>query len=163
MTQQTIITKDADKKLLVTREFNGTPEQVWKAWTDADLLDLWWAPKPWKARTKTMDFREGGSWLYCMEGPKGEQQWCRADYKSINPQQNFSVSDAFCDENGNVAEEFPGMHWNNEFTKTENGTMVRIALSFKTEEDLEKIIDMGFKEGFTAAHGNLDELLENMA
>jgi uncharacterized protein YndB with AHSA1/START domain len=160
MTQQTLITKDAaGKKLVVTREFKGTPDQVWKAWTDASLLDLWWAPKPWNARTKKMDFKEGGTWLYCMEGPDGEQQWCRADYKTINPQKSFSIVDAFCDENGNITEELPGMHWQNEFTKTENGTMVTAEITFKSEEDLEKIIEMGFKEGFTAAHGNLDELL----
>ena len=51
--KQTIITKDlANKKLFVIREFEGTPEQVWEAWTESELLDKWWAPKPWKAKQK---------------------------------------------------------------------------------------------------------------
>ncbi len=67
--KQTTISKDAaNKKLIVVREFDAPLEQVWKAWTDKDILDKWWAPKPWKAKTKSMDFREGGAWLYSMGG-----------------------------------------------------------------------------------------------
>ena len=162
MTQQkqTTITKDtANKKILVVREFDGTPEQVWKAWTESDLLDKWWAPRPWKAKTKSMDFREGGFWLYYMEGPDGTKQWCRSDYESIDPGKSFTSIDAFCDEQGNKTNDLPGMHWKNEFSKTETGTKVTVEIIFSTEADLEKIIEMGFEEGFTAAHNNLDELL----
>ncbi len=162
MTQekQTVITKDVSgKKLFVLREFDGTPEQVWKAWTESNLLDQWWAPKPWKARTKTMNFKEGGSWLYSMEGPNGEKHWSRADYKSVVEQKSFTAVDTFCDEEGNATNEFPHMHWKNEFTKTETGTKVTVEITFDNENDLNKIIETGFKEGFTMAHSNLDELL----
>ncbi len=65
--KQTTISKDAaNKKLIVVREFDAPLEQVWKAWTDSNILDKWWAPKPWKAKTKSMDFREGGTWLYSL-------------------------------------------------------------------------------------------------
>src|SRR5438045_7630116 len=124
--KQTTITKDAaHKRLFVVREFDGTPEQVWKVWTESNLLDQWWAPRPWKAKTKKMDFREGGLWLYCMEGPKGEQHWCRVDYQSIVPHKSFIAVDSFCDEEGNKTSEIPSMHWKNEFSKTETGTKVR--------------------------------------
>src|SRR6476620_501148 len=94
--KQTIITKDlANKKIFVVREFEGTPEQVWQAWTESEVLDKWWAPKPWKAKTKKMDFREGGSWLYCMEGPDGTQAWCRVDYQTMIPNKSFTAVGAF--------------------------------------------------------------------
>lgn len=161
MTQQnqTIITRDtANKKLFVTREFNASCEEVWKAWTSSDLLDKWWAPRPWKAKTKKMDFREGGLWLYCMEGPDGTRQWCRIDYQSIVPGKNFTAINGFCDEEGNKTSDLPDMAWKNEFIKTEKGTKVTVEITFSSEADLEKIIEMGFKEGFTMAHSNLDEL-----
>jgi uncharacterized protein YndB with AHSA1/START domain len=158
--KQTTITKDAaNKKLFVVREFYGTPKQVWKAWTESELLDKWWAPRPWKARTKKMDFREGGTWLYCMEGPAGEQHWCRADYQSITPNKSFAIVNGFCDENGNKTSDLPDMYWRTEFSKSGVGTKVKVEITFASEADLEKIIEMGFKEGFTAAHSNLDELL----
>ena len=159
-TKETMISKDlANKKLFVVREFDAPLEQVWEAWTQSNLLDQWWAPKPWKAITKTMDFREGGLWLYYMEGPEGEQQYCRADYKSIDPPRSFTLTDAFCDENGNPTGELPSMHWKNVFSETGSGTKVEVEITFQSEADLEKIVEMGFKEGFTAAHSNLDELL----
>ena len=44
--KQTSISKDlANKKITVVREFAAPPESVWAAWTDASLLDQWWAPK----------------------------------------------------------------------------------------------------------------------
>lgn len=68
--------------------------------------------------------------------------------------------DAFCDENGKATTDFPSMHWKNEFFQTPAGTRVEVEITFSSEADLEKIIEMGFKEGFTAALSNLDELLQ---
>ena len=96
--KQTEITKDeANKKLFVVREFEAPVDLVWKAWTDSKLLDKWWAPKPWKARTKKMDFREGGHWLYAMVGPEGQEHWAPANYETIQVQKKFTGLDAFAD------------------------------------------------------------------
>lgn len=161
-TKETIYSKDAtNKKLSVEREFDAPVEQVWKAWTESNLLDQWWAPKPWKAVTKSMDFRDGGVWLYYMQGPEGERHYCRVDYHTIVPNKSFTGLDAFCDENGNPSTEAPSMHWKVVFTPAGTGTKVGVEVTFKSEEDMETIIKMGFKEGFAAAHDNLDELLAN--
>ncbi|MBL7740634.1 MAG: SRPBCC domain-containing protein [Chitinophagaceae bacterium] len=158
--KHTVLTKDtANNKLVITREFDAPLEQVWQAWTDSAILDQWWAPKPWKARTKSMEFREGGTWLYCMVGPDGPGSWCRADFESIVKYKSYTGIDAFCDEKGNITNEFPSMHWKVEFSKIGTGTRVEITITFTSAADLEKILELGFQEGFTAAHGNLDELL----
>lgn len=158
--KETIYTKDqTNKKLRVVREFDAPVEQVWKAWTESWLLDQWWAPKPWKANTQSMDFREGGAWLYYMQGPDGSRHYCRLDYETIVPKRSFSGQDAFCDEKGNINEEFPRMNWKTQFSTAGNGTKVEVVINFASEADMEKIIEMGFKEGFAAAHGNLDEIL----
>lgn len=70
------------------------------------------------------------------------------------------AEDSFCDENGNITNEIPGMHWQNEFSGTDTGTKVEVEITFDSEADMEKIMEMGFEVGFTAAHGNLDELLK---
>jgi len=158
---KTLFTKDLEnKKIIVEREFSAPVESVWKAWTDSDLLDQWWAPKPWRAETKSMDFRTGGFWLYAMKGPDNEVHWARVDYKSIEKLKNFQAADYFCDENGNKNDELPNMNWDNQFSKTADGTRVVVNISFKSEADIRAILDMGFKEGFEMALGNLDELLE---
>jgi uncharacterized protein YndB with AHSA1/START domain len=157
---KTTFTKDvANNKMFITREFEGTVADVWKSWTDAKLLDQWWAPKPWKAKTKSMDFREGGRWIYAMMGPEGEQHWALAEYRKIVPLKSIEALDAFGDEAGNINTEFPRMNWTIAFKSSSAGTKVEIEIKFSSKGDLEKIIEMGFQEGFTAAHDNLDELL----
>lgn len=159
-TKEIIFEKDvANKKIIVVREFDAPVTQVWKAWTESELLDQWWAPKPWKANTSSMDFRVGGYWLYYMEGPDGARHFARVDYKSIQPGQTFAADDYFTDDKGNRLQEMPGMHWVCEFSKSGQGTKVEVHITFSSDADMEKVIEMGFKDGFAMALKNLDELL----
>ena len=157
---QTVFKEDlANRKIKVTREFDAPVEKVWRAWTEKELLDKWWAPKPWKAVTKSMDFREGGKWLYYMEGPEGERHHCICEYKTIDPEKNFTGTDAFTDEAGKVNEEMPQMAWDVSFRDKGNSTLVEVLISFDSEEAMKKTVEMGFKDGFAMAHSNLDEIL----
>ena len=106
-----------------------------------------------------MDFREGGRWVYAMVGPEGEKHWAMAEYHKIVPQKSYEGLDAFADEAGNISTEFPRMKWKVSFKPSPEGTKVEIEITFSSKADMEKIIEMGFQEGFTAAHDNLDELL----
>tara|TARA_R110002020_G_scaffold23460_1_gene77998 strand:- start:89 stop:1051 length:963 start_codon:yes stop_codon:yes gene_type:complete len=151
----------AKKQIKVERSFNAPISLVWSAWTEAEILDQWWAPKPWTAQTKSMDFREGGHWHYAMVSPEGEKHWGKVDYINIIPEEYFSALDGFCDEDGNLNSSLPRNKWENNFSGKGEETIVNILLSFDTLEDLEKIIEMGFKEGFTAGLENLDHYIEN--
>lgn len=144
--------------VIVKREFAAPIANVWAAWTEAQLLDQWWAPRPWKAETKSMDFKVGGKRLYAMVGPEGERHWALADFTSITPQTNFQYLDAFCDENGNLNNDFPRSDWNVDFQDAEDKTIVNVKIRHKSLADLEAIIQMGFKEGFTSAMEGLDEI-----
>jgi uncharacterized protein YndB with AHSA1/START domain len=143
----------------VVREFAAAPGAVWAAWTTAELLDQWWAPKPFKARTKELDLKPGGRWMYAMVGPDGSEQWCRAIYSEVVPEQRFAHDDAFCDAEGNVTDEFPGSNWTVVFSEGTGTTIVTITIRHKSVQDLQQILKMGFKEGFSMGLGNLDELL----
>lgn len=145
----------------VTREFNAELPLVWMAWTTPEILEQWWAPKPYKAITKSMDFREGGTWLYYMLSPEGDKHWCKNDYITINMHKSYKGLDAFCDENGVINENFPRTTWTNTFTEENGTTKVNIHAQYDSLKDLEMIIEMGFKEGFTMALENLDFYLES--
>ncbi len=151
-----------NKTIHVTREFDAGLALVWRAWTTAELLDQWWGPKPWRAETKTMDFQEGGYWLYAMVGPEGERHWAKSSYVSIVKERSFSAKDAFCDENGTMNPAFPQNLWENNFIPKENKVQVDILLTFDILADLEKTVEMGFKEGFTMGLEQLDELLSTL-
>jgi len=150
-----------NKTIAVKREFAANADLVWAAWTTPELLDLWWAPKPYHTKTKSMDFREGGFWLYGMYAPDNAVHWCRADYKKIDLLKSYTAVDTFCDEDGNNSQNFPNSEWTNTFIQNSDGTTtVDISIKYKRLEDLENVIQMGFKEGFSAAMGNLDQYVE---
>jgi len=144
----------------IKREFKAPVSDVWSAWTEPEILDQWWAPAPWKSKTKKMDFKEGGQRLYAMLGPQGEEHWALADFTSISPKTNFKYLDAFSDSEGNLNEDFPRSDWNVNFKEQNGSTLVAIEIKHKNLSDLEKIIEMGFKEGFTIAMQGLDKIFE---
>ncbi|OYU82804.1 MAG: ATPase [Flavobacterium sp. BFFFF2] len=145
----------------VKREFAASLELVWDAWTNPEIIDQWWAPKPWRAETKSMDFREGGFWLYAMVGPENETHWGRQEYQKIVPLTSFSGIDAFCDDFGDVNETLPKTLFDNRFSEASDKTIVTITSTYESLDMLEMVIEMGFKEGFTMALENLDIILES--
>lgn len=149
-------------KLTVKRTFQAPVNLVWRAWTEAELLDQWWAPKPWKSVTKHMAFTEGGYRLYAMVGPEGEEHWGRTDFASIEKLKQFSGKDSFCDEAGNINEMAPVANFTNLFTGHTGTTEVVITTTYASEEDLRKVIEMGMKEGLSMAFQNLDQVLTNL-
>jgi uncharacterized protein YndB with AHSA1/START domain len=151
-----------NKTITVKREFAAELSLVWDAYTKSEILDQWWAPKPWKARTKTMDFREGGYWHYAMVGPAGEEHWALANYKTIQIQKKFTGLDAFADADGNVNKDLPQSKWEVTFAPKGQVTLVEFHIAFDDLAQLEATIQMGFKEGLTIAMEGLDELLPSL-
>ncbi len=147
------------RTIIVERSFNAPLDPVWAAWTEADVLCKWWAPRPYECVIKSLDFREGGRWLYYMQGPQGDRHWCYFDYATIRPKSYFSGSDAFCDELGVANTIKPNVTWEAHFNASDGRTVVRVLLHFASAQDLEQIVAMGFKEGFTMGLDQLDELL----
>ncbi|MDA3615970.1 SRPBCC family protein [Polluticaenibacter yanchengensis] len=147
------------KTIVATKTYKAPLKDVWNAWTKSEELDKWWAPKPWKAKTKSFNFSEGGQWLYAMQGPEGEEHWAIVDYLTIKDQAYFTSKDNFCDADGNVQSGMGDTHWQVSFEQDNDETTVIVKLSFQTEEDKNKLVQMGFKEGFAMCQNNLEEIL----
>jgi uncharacterized protein YndB with AHSA1/START domain len=149
------------KTVLITNEFNAPRDLVWDAYTKAELLDQWWAPKPFASRTKVMEFREGGRRFYAMVSPEGQERWVVQKYHSITPRSNFKFFNAFADENENL--DLPGSDWDLSFSEHDGTTKVSISIYNESLERLERMVAMGFKEGTAAQLDNLKELLARLS
>ncbi|MFY0607589.1 MAG: SRPBCC domain-containing protein [Cyclobacteriaceae bacterium] len=149
-------------QLTVTRIFNASIDLVWRTWTEAELLDQWWAPEPWKSKTKQMAFEENGQRLYAMCGPNREEHWGLTTYETIRKPSYFSGEDNFCDENGKVNEEMPAAKFKNNFQSNSTETTVIVITQYASKEHLQQVIQMGLKEGLKMAYENLDKLLINL-
>jgi len=155
-----IVNKET-KTVTITVELNAERDLVWDAYTKAELLDQWWAPKPFSSRTKVMDFRVGGKRFYAMVSPEGQERWVLQKYKSITPKTHFSLFNAFSDENENL--ELPGSDWDLNFSEQDGKTTVRASIYNESLERLERMIAFGFKEGTEAQVENLRQLLESLS
>src|SRR5213592_1499492 len=151
------VNKEA-KTVYITREFDADLSLVWDAFTKQEILDQWWAPKPWTSKTKFMNFEVGGKRFYAMVSPEGQGRWSIQKYTSITPKTNFKMFNAFADKDENP--ELPGSEWDYTFNEQNGKTTVNIIIYNESLARMEKMIEMGFTEGFKMSMNNLEDLLK---
>ena len=151
----------AAKTVFITREFDAELSLVWDAFTKQEILDQWWAPKPWESRTKFMNFEVGGKRFYAMVGPEGQEHWSLQQYTSISPKTNFKMHNAFADANENP--HLPGSNWDLSFSQENNTTKVCITIFNESLERMEEQLTMGFQGGFTMTLNYLETLLNTLS
>jgi uncharacterized protein YndB with AHSA1/START domain len=145
------------KTVVINREFDANLSLVWDAFTKPEILDQWWAPQPFKSKTKIMDFKVGGRRFYAMVSPEGQEYWSIQKYTSISPKTNFKMLNAFADKDENP--DLPGSDWDLNFNEQNGTTKVRITIKNESLARLEKMIEMGFREGITMTLNSLENLL----
>ena len=151
----------AAKTVHITREFDADLSLVWDAFTKAEILDQWVAPKPWTSKTKYMNFEVGGKRFYAMVSPEGLERWAIQEYTAITPKTNFKMYNAFADKDEN--RELPGSEWNYTFSEQDGKTTVSITIYNESLARMEKMIEMGFTEGFKASMNNLENVLATLS
>ena len=157
------------KTVYITREFDAELSLVWDAFTKAELLDQWIAPKPLVSKTKYQDFKVGGKRFYAMVTPEGQERWAIQEYTSITPKTNFKMYNAFADKDENP--ELPGSEWDHSFSEQSarpdepvgrGTTKVSITIYNESLERLERILD-GFTQGMKMSLSNLEDLLATLS
>lgn len=108
-----------------------------------------------------MNFEVGGRRFYAMVSPEGQERWAIQKYTSITPKTNFKMFNAFADKDENP--ELPGSDWDYNFIGQGEVTKVSITIYNESLARMEKMIEMGFKEGFTASMQNLQDLLGTLS
>ena len=151
----------AAKTVFIKREFAAELSLVWDAFTKPEILDQWNAPAPYTAKTKYMNFEVGGKRFYAMISPEGQERWLIQKYTSISPKTNFKMFNAFADKDENA--ELPGSDWDYTFSEQNEKTTVRITIYNESLARLEKMIEMGFTEGFKMTLENLDNILTTLS
>ncbi len=158
---------ESTNAVLITREFDAELSLVWDAFTKQEILDQWWAPKPLLSKTKIMNFEVGGRRFYAMVWPEGQEYWGLKKYTLIDPKTNIKWLSSFTDKDENINTELPTSEWELNFSE-QNGpdgnrrTIVSIVIKNKSLADIKMIIEMGFKEGFTMALNELENLLPTL-
>ncbi|WP_284163388.1 SRPBCC domain-containing protein [Frigidibacter sp. SD6-1] len=61
----------ADRTMTLERIINAPVAAVWAAWSDPEALRQWWGPDGFSCKTRRIDLRAGGEWVFDMIGPDG--------------------------------------------------------------------------------------------
>src|SRR5688572_18515188 len=108
-----------------------------------------------------MDFKVGGRRFYAMVSPEGQERWSLQRYISISPKTNFKMLNAFADKDENP--ELPGSEWDFNFSEQSGTTKVSVTIYNESLARMEKMIEMGFTEGFKMTLNSLEELLATLS
>jgi uncharacterized protein YndB with AHSA1/START domain len=75
--------------LVFERIFEAPREQVWKAFTEPDMIPRWWGPHGTTTIVAEMDLRPGGKWRYVSSAPDRDDVAFYGEYLEIDPPARF--------------------------------------------------------------------------
>ncbi|MEO0565920.1 MAG: SRPBCC domain-containing protein, partial [Chloroflexota bacterium] len=138
-------------EITVKRTFDAPRDNVWAAFTQCEYLVQWWAPEGWSLTECEMDLRPGGSWRYCMFGPISDTETMEsrglATFREIIEPEQLVYKDVFADADYNPVEGMPIASITVTFTEADGKTTVLNHTTYPTQEDRDKIVEMGVEVG----------------
>ena len=86
---------DESRELVLQRVINVPREKLYRAWTEPELIMQWFAPKPWTTPHVESDLRPGGSSLFVMRGPDGQEFPNPGLYLDVVKNERLVFTDAY--------------------------------------------------------------------
>jgi uncharacterized protein YndB with AHSA1/START domain len=83
------------RELVLVRIIDATPEKLFRAWTEPELLKQWFTPRPWTVSHAETDARPGGSCLIVMRSPDGVELPNRGVYLDVTKNERIVFTDAY--------------------------------------------------------------------
>ena len=153
-THQTEITADAKVPLVrIVREFDASPDKVFRAHTDPELVAQWLAPGQTQMRIDHFDCRTGGSYRYTHHDDSGEYGF-HGSFHEVRPSEVIVQTFTFDGMPDGVALETIRF----EALGDRRTRLVSTSLC-DSFEGRDAFIASGMEEGVVACYEQLDELL----
>lgn len=157
----TSIDKDLDGlTLTLIADFDAPAEAVWELWADPRKLERWWGPPGYPATFERHELAAGGEASYYMTGPDGKRYDGLWHVTAVEPPTSLDVTDGFAGEDGAPNDALPQTKMRMQLSEHDGGTRMELHSSFKSREDMDKLLEMGMDEGVGQAVGQMDALLD---
>ena len=145
--------------LRVTADFAVEPERVWDVWRDPRKIERWWGPPTYPATFVRHDFTPGGESRYYMTGPGGDvsRGWWRII--SLDEPRRIDFLNGLAGEDGEPTPDFEPMPSYVTFESISGGTRMVGVTNYVSLESMQRMLDMGMRDGMCQAIDQIDALL----
>lgn len=144
--------------LILERAFHASPDRLFRAWTEPEILKKWFAPEPFTTPVAELDVRPGGSCLIVMRDPDGNDFPNPGVYLEVVPNRRIVTTDAYV--SAWVPSARPFMTMDLLFEDAGDGTTrATYAVRHWTREGYDQQLQMGFHEGWGTCADQLARLL----
>lgn len=82
----------AERTMLLQRVIRAPRSLVWGAWMNPETLPQWWGPDGFSCRTKRIDLRTDGEWVFDMIAPDGTVFPNHHRYGEVRPEERFAYT-----------------------------------------------------------------------
>tara|TARA_R110000868_G_scaffold6363_19_gene36215 strand:- start:2183 stop:2701 length:519 start_codon:yes stop_codon:yes gene_type:complete len=149
--------EDNGLTLVLDRTIDAPRSAVWRCWTEPELLRQWYCPAPWTVPEADFDLRPGGRMNCTMQGPEGERVEVSGIWLEIVPEERLAFTDAFTE--GFIPQPESFMTGFVRLSDNGDGTTHLIwGARHTSKADVEKHLEMGFRDGWTAASAQLADV-----
>ncbi len=144
--------EDGKQDLVITREFDLPVELLFKAYTEADIVEQWMG-----TRVLKLECRKHGSWHFQTTDPRGNIHEFNGTIHEVVP--NQKITRTFEMENT----PFPVQLEFLEFEKlTDDKSMFRMQIVYKSVADRDEMLKLPFAYGVNMAHNKLQEVANKL-
>ncbi len=148
-------------ELVLELVLDAPRENIWRCWTEAELLEQWFTPKPFTTEVESIDLRPGGANVIIMRGPNGEEIRNVGVYLEVVPNHRLVFTDAYTE--AWLPSEKPFMTGEIVLKDGEGGkTRYRATARHWSAEDQRSHEEMGFREGWTQAARQLEDVAKSL-
>lgn len=150
-----------ENKIIYTRNFKATAQQIFNAYTDQSLFVKWFHPQGAATEVYKYDVQTGGDAFFAIHAPQGIS-YTVTHYNEVVEPKKIDYNDYFADKDGNIDKKMAGMHNIIHITENDNGTTtIQSTAELPDPKAAQQLLDMGVEEGMNSTFDNLAILVEN--
>jgi uncharacterized protein YndB with AHSA1/START domain len=151
--QELRVEKTGDRGSHAERWFDAPRDQVWRAFTDRELIEQWWGPHGTTTVVDKLELEPGGAWRFVQRMEDGTETGFHGEFREIEEPERITWTFEWEGMPGHVAVD------STTFTEQDGGTLVTTVSTFESQEDRDGMFESGMEDGMRETYDRLADLL----
>lgn len=143
----------ARRTMVLQRVIRAPRTIVWNTWMNPETLPQWWGPDGYSCRTKRIDLRTGGEWVFDMIGPDGTVYPNHHLYGEVLPEERIGYALLWGENGPKHADAWAS------FEEQDGATTVTLGMVFSTEAEFQTAKGFGAIELGQQTLGKLERFV----